>query len=130
MGRCQGFSSFFTVSNVVKQGGILFRTFFNMYMDDLSINLNKLQIGCLYAGTLINRLMYADDLCSFSPSVAGLRTLTDFCAKYGELSNITYNANNPYCMVIDMVRTWKIFIVSISVFIHYLILPNVNILVI
>ena len=49
-------------------------------MDDLSVNLNKLQIGCLCAGTLINHLMYADDLCIFSPSVAGLRKFTyRFC---------------------------------------------------
>ena len=32
-------------------------------MDDLSVNLNILQIGCLRAGTLVNHLMYADDLC-------------------------------------------------------------------
>ena len=42
-------------------------------MDDLSVNLNKLQIGCLYAGTIMNHMMYADDICVFSPSVAGLR---------------------------------------------------------
>ena len=98
---CQGFSSFFTVSNGVKQGGILSPHLFNVYMDDLSVNLNKLYIGCLYAGTLINHLMYADDLCIFSPSVAGLRKLTDCCAKYGELFNITYNAKKSFCMVID-----------------------------
>ena len=45
--------------------------------------------------------MYADDLNIFSPSVAGLRKLTDCCAKYGELFNITHNANKTYCMVID-----------------------------
>ena len=69
--------------------------------DDLSVNLNKLQIGCLNAGTLIKYLIYADDLCIFSPSVAGLRNLTDCCAKYGELFNITYNAKKSFCMVID-----------------------------
>ena len=42
-------------------------------MDDLSVNLNKLQIGCLYAGAIMNHMVYADDLCVFSPSVAGLR---------------------------------------------------------
>ena len=45
--------------------------------------------------------MYADDLCIFSPSVAGLRKLTDCCLKYGELFNITYNAKKSFCMVID-----------------------------
>ena len=57
-------------------------------MDDLRVNLNKLQIGCLYADTLINYMVNADDLCILSPSVASLRNLTDCCAKYGELFNI------------------------------------------
>ena len=74
---CCSFSELFTVSNGVKQGGILSPHLFNVYMDDLSVNLNKLQIGCLYAGTIMNHMMYADDLCTFSPSVAGLRKLTD-----------------------------------------------------
>ena len=70
-------------------------------MDDLSVNLNKLQIGCLYAGTIMNHMMYADDLCVFSPSVAGLRKLTDFCAKYVNMFDITCNTNKYFCMVID-----------------------------
>ena len=69
----------FQNSNGVKQGGILSPHLFNVYMDDLSVNLNKLQIGCLYGGTLINHLMYADDLCIFSPSVGGLRKLRLLC---------------------------------------------------
>ena len=32
-----------------------------------SVNLNKLQIGCLYAGTLINHWMYAGDVLIFLP---------------------------------------------------------------
>jgi len=71
------------------------------HLDDISVSLNKLQIGCLFAGTLINHLMYTDNLCIYSPSVAGLRKLTDCCAMYGELFNITHNANKYYCMVID-----------------------------
>ena len=70
-------------------------------MDDLSVNHSKLQIGCLYADTLINHLMYVDDHCIFFSSVVGLRKLTDCCAKYGELFNITYNANKSYRMVTD-----------------------------
>ena len=87
--------------NGVKQGGIISPHLFNVYMDDLSVILNKLQIGCIYAGTIINHLMYADDLCIFSPSVSGLRKLTNCCEKYGDIFNITYNVNKSYCMVID-----------------------------
>ena len=74
--------------------------------------------------------MYADDLCMFSPSVAGLRKRTDCCAKYGELFNITYNAKKSLCMVIDNKPQDRKNVVSISITIHYLILRNVNILVI
>ena len=97
----RGLSNLFTVRNGVKQGGILSPHLFNVYMDDLSVILNKLQIGCIYAGTIINHLMYADDLCMFSPSVSGLRKLTNCCEKYGDIFNITYNVNKSYCMVID-----------------------------
>ena len=88
----------FTVCNVVKQGGILSPHLFNVYMDDLSVILNKFQIGCIYAG---NNPMYADDLCIFSHSVSGLRKHTNCCEKYGDIFNITYNVNKSYCMVID-----------------------------
>ena len=45
---CRSFTEFPTISNGVKQGGILSPHLFNVYMDDLNVNLNKLQIGCLY----------------------------------------------------------------------------------
>ena len=49
------FLAFVTVSNGVKQGGVLSPNLFNVYMDDLSVNLNNLQIGCLYADILSNQ---------------------------------------------------------------------------
>ena len=60
-------------------------------MDELSVNLNKQQIG-----TKTNHMMYADDLCIFSPSASGLRKITE----YGNMFDITYNANKS-CSIID-----------------------------
>ena len=51
------FQVFLLFQNGVRQGGILSPFLFDVYMGDLSVNLNKLQIGCLYAGILINHLM-------------------------------------------------------------------------
>ena len=70
-------------------------------MDDLSVNLHKLQIGCFYSGTIMNHMMYAEEFFVFSPSVSGLRKLIDCCAKYGNMFDITYNANKSFCMVSD-----------------------------
>ena len=55
-------SSKFTVSNGVRQGGILSPFLFNIYMDDLSVNLKKCPTGCIAGGTIVNNLMYADDI--------------------------------------------------------------------
>ena len=70
-------------------------------MDDLSENLNKLQIEYLYASTIENHMTYDDDICICSPSVSGLMKFTDFCAEYGSMFDITHNANKAYCMFID-----------------------------
>ena len=55
-------SSGFGVSNGVRQGGILSPYLFCVYMDDLSNKLNDIKVGCTIGATLINHLMYADDL--------------------------------------------------------------------
>ena len=56
------YSSSFTVTNGVRQGGILSPYLFNVYVDDLSVKLNSCHVGCYYSGGCINHLMYADDL--------------------------------------------------------------------
>ena len=96
---CCYFSEFVTVSNGAKRAGILSPHLFNDYMDDLSVNLNKLN----YAGIIMNHMMYADNLCVFSPSVSGLRKLTVCCAEYGNMFDITYNANKSICRVIVII---------------------------
>ena len=42
-----------------------------VYVDELSEELNKCNVGCNLNGHLINHIMYADDLVLISPSSAG-----------------------------------------------------------
>ena len=76
-----GISPSFTVSNVVKQGGIISPILFNVYMDGLSVLLNSSKIG----HTFLNHLCYADDLCLISLSSAGMQKLLNLCSKYAAI---------------------------------------------
>ena len=44
-------------------------------MDDLSVNLKECQSGCIAGGTILNHVMYADDIVLLSPSATGLSLL-------------------------------------------------------
>ena len=68
-------SSKFTVSNGVRQGEFCHRFCLIAYMDDLSVNLKECQTGCIAGGTIVNHLMYADDIVLLSPSATGLSLL-------------------------------------------------------
>ena len=50
----------FPIGNGVKQGGILSPLLFNVYMDDLSLQLHRQPIGCSVGGTgtVINHMLY------------------------------------------------------------------------
>ena len=63
-GRC--YFSLFLVTNGVRQGSILSPYFFAVYIDDLSKELNKIKVGCLIGKSLLNHLLFADDLCVFA----------------------------------------------------------------
>ena len=91
-------SGSFGVSNGVRQGGILSPLFFNVYVDDLSVQLNKLNIGCISKDMIINHLMYADDLVLISPSTAGLQELLDICQKFGIEHDMIFNPKKSAVM--------------------------------
>ena len=84
------YSAKFKVTNGVRQGGILSPYLFNVYVDELSEELNKCNVGCNLNGLLINHIMYADDLVLISPSSADC---LNYCAnvrnlELGMMSNI------------------------------------------
>ena len=62
-------SSGFKVTNGVHQGGILSPYLFCTYADKFSRMLNNVNAGCFVGASLVNHLMYADDLVLLAPSV-------------------------------------------------------------
>ncbi len=92
-------STFFCVTNGVRQGGILSPYLFVVYVDGLSDLLNVSGIGCYVNNTCINHIFYADDLCVMAPSPSGLQLLLNICANYGIENDIIYNCKKSMCVV-------------------------------
>ena len=88
----------FTVSNGVKQGGIISPILFNIYMDGLSVLLNSSNIGGQIGYTFLNHLCYADDLCLISLSSAGMQKLLNICSKDAVDHSLTYNAKKSFSL--------------------------------
>ena len=84
-------SECFSVSNGIKQGGILSPKLFNIYVDVLSQKLNEKTVGCSFNGTIINHLYYADDLALIAPSSNGMQKLITECESYAEVYGLKFN---------------------------------------
>ena len=84
-------SGAFSVLNGVKQGGILSPLFFNIYLNDLSIQLKNACVGCNINDNFLNHFIYADDMCLISPSPNALQTLLNICNEYAMSHDIVFN---------------------------------------
>ena len=74
-------SSSFTMSNGVRQGGILSPSLIAVYMDDFSSLLNASRIGCV-SDVCINHVFSADDLCLLAPCAIALQELLNICEPF------------------------------------------------
>ena len=59
------------------------RTYCVYNADELSRMLNNVNAGCFVGASLVNHLMYADDLVLLEASAAGLSLLLYACSYYG-----------------------------------------------
>ena len=119
-------SDSFSVSNGVRQGGILSPYLFCVYMDDLSKKLNNVNAGCFMGTALINNLMYADDLVILAPSHVGLSMLLYVCSDYGLEHDIKFNSAKSNIMIFCCKKFKAIHVPSFEL--NDNILPNANIL--
>ena len=88
----------FSITNGVRQGGILSPKLFIVYMDGLSLLLNNTNIGGTLNGKQLNHISYADDLCLLSISSAGMQRLLNICEEYGVDHDLIYNSTKSMCM--------------------------------
>ena len=69
----------FSVSNGVKQGGVLSTILFAVYVDGLLHILEKSGVGCYVGHKFMGAVSYADDIKLLTPTCKGLRKLVKIC---------------------------------------------------
>ena len=73
-------------------------TIINLSLINLSDCLNNSGIGGSMNGTVINHMLYVDDICIIALSSAGLQQLLNIYSGYSELHDLTFNAKKSMCM--------------------------------
>ena len=66
-------SDVFPVCNGVRQRGVISLRLFNIYINELSVLLNVTYAGCCLGRSIINHLLYADDVVLFAPQLRDCR---------------------------------------------------------
>ena len=84
-------SECFSVSNGIKQGGILSTKLFNIYVDVLSQGLTSKPVGCSFNGKIINHLYYVHDLVLIAPSSNGMHKLVTECESFANKYRLKFN---------------------------------------
>jgi hypothetical protein len=67
-------------------------------MNDLSVKLTNLGVGCKINNVSVNHLFYADDAVLMAPSPKALQALLKTCEIYGKHHEIIYNTNKTVSM--------------------------------
>ena len=80
----QTLSDSFSVTNGVRQGGVLSPILFTVYIDELLIQLKHLGVGCHWKHHFVGAVCYADDLALLAPSQAALRLMLRLCEQFAD----------------------------------------------
>ena len=93
------YSSTFSTTNGIRQGGIASPILFCCYMDELLKRLKQDGVGCWFLGMFLGSVAYADDLTLLSPTREGLQQMIATCERYGEEYGMSFNAKKSMCML-------------------------------
>ena len=85
------FSSEFSVSNGVKQGGVISPLLYCVYIDGLISELLASEVGCYMGSVYAGVFMFADDLKLLAPSVHALNIMLDICLSYAARFDVLFN---------------------------------------
>ena len=84
-------SSSFTVSNGVRQGGVLSPFLFAVYLDSLLKELSLSGVGCCWRWMFAGVFCFADDIVLLAPCASALRKMLSLCSAYATSHGLIFN---------------------------------------
>ena len=82
----------FSITNGVKQGGVMSPLLFTVYIDELLTRLSCSHAGCYIGDKFHGAYGYADDVIILAPSLRSLDKLLDICSNYAIEYNVMFNS--------------------------------------
>jgi hypothetical protein len=91
-------SNYFKVNSGVRQGSILSPALFNLYINQLIVNLRICSSGCHVNNWFIGCIFYADDILLLSASVTGLQRMLNVCTDSVSDLSLKFNCAKSMCI--------------------------------
>jgi len=92
-------SRWFSVTNGVKQGGVLSPVLFSVYVDNLLNTLESEGYGCNVGGKYCGIVAYADDIILLSPTQYALQRMISICEEYSADHSIKFNGSKSQLII-------------------------------
>ena len=86
-------SSFFSLSNGVRQGGVISAILYCFYVNDLFQLLRKRSAGCWVKGSFHGIFGYSDDNFLLAPSLSSLQEMLKTCEEYALAHNLQFSTD-------------------------------------
>jgi hypothetical protein len=80
-----------TVTNGVKQGGVISPLLFTVYIDELILRLKNAGIGCHIGNVFAGVFGYADDLSLLAPTKHALKVMLQICTDFSKEYSVLFN---------------------------------------
>ncbi|CAF1093555.1 unnamed protein product, partial [Brachionus calyciflorus] len=92
-------SSIFNTTIGVKQGGPLSPLLFSIYLDELIDWLENVDIGVMFIDTIINCILFADDILVLADSEEDLNKLLEIVELYGQQNDLKFNHDKTHFII-------------------------------